>query len=64
MEVNIEVINPYAAAEVIAQKKINWEQVAEPQAMLAEISGGAQCRYLTCATLSSDKMQHSPPMVA
>lgn len=39
MEVNVGVINPYAAAEVIAQKKINWEQVAEPQVMLAEILG-------------------------
>ena len=39
MEVNIGVINPYAVAEVIAQKKINWEQVAEPQTMLAEILG-------------------------
>lgn len=39
MEVNIGVINPYAAAEVIAQKKINWEQVAEPEVMLAEILG-------------------------
>lgn len=29
MEVNVEVINPYAAAAVTAQKKINGKQVAE-----------------------------------
>ncbi|HEY0906509.1 MAG TPA: C2 family cysteine protease [Methylophilus sp.] len=39
MEVNVGVINPYAVAELIAQKKINWEQVAAPQNMLAEILG-------------------------
>lgn len=39
MEVNVGVVNPYAVAEIIAQKKINWEQVAEPQKMLSEILG-------------------------
>ncbi len=39
MEVNVGVINPYAVAEIIADKKINWDQVAEPQKVLTEILG-------------------------
>ena len=39
MEVNVGVINPYAVAEIIADKKINWDQIAEPQKVLSEILG-------------------------
>ncbi len=37
MDVNVGVINPYALGELIVQKQINWDQIADPEAKLAEI---------------------------
>ena len=37
MDVNVGVINPYALGELIAQRKINWEQLSDPEDKLAEI---------------------------
>lgn len=36
---NIGVINPYALAEVILKKRVNWQRVTDPQKLLADTLG-------------------------